>query len=35
MAGFPPQAERFVGRVGLMTRASAALAVESGRSAVL
>jgi len=30
MAGFPPQPERFVGRTGVMARASAALADESG-----
>jgi tetratricopeptide (TPR) repeat protein len=35
MAGFPPPPERFVGRVGVMTRASAALAVESGIPGVL
>jgi len=35
MAGFPPQPERFVGRTGVMARASAALAVESGIPGVL
>ena len=30
MAGFPPQADRFVGRTGVMARASAALASKSG-----
>ena len=30
MAGFPPQPDRFVGRTGVMARASAALAAESG-----
>ena len=30
MAGFPPQPERFVGRTGVMARASAALAARSG-----
>jgi tetratricopeptide (TPR) repeat protein len=35
MAGFPPQPERFIGRVGVMARASAALAVESGIPGVL
>jgi hypothetical protein len=30
MAGFPPQPHRFVGRTGVMARASAALAGESG-----
>ena len=35
MTGFPPQPDRFVGRVGVMTRASAALAVESGVPGIL
>jgi tetratricopeptide (TPR) repeat protein len=35
MAGFPPQPERFIGRAGVMARASAALAVESGIPGVL
>jgi tetratricopeptide (TPR) repeat protein len=35
MAGFPPQPERFVGRTGVMTRSSAALADESGIPGVL
>ena len=35
MAGFPPQPERFVGRVGVMARASAALAARSGIPGVL
>ena len=35
MAGFPPQPERFVGRTGVMARASAALAAESGIPGVL
>jgi tetratricopeptide (TPR) repeat protein len=35
MAGFPPQPERFVGRVGVMTRASAALAVASSLPGLL
>jgi CHAT domain-containing protein len=35
MAGFPPQPERFVGRTGVMARASAALADESGMPGVL
>jgi hypothetical protein len=35
MAGFPPQAERFVGRTGVMARASAALATRSRFSGVL
>lgn len=35
MPGFPPQPERFVGRTGVMTRASAALAVGSGVPGVL
>jgi tetratricopeptide (TPR) repeat protein len=35
MAGFPPQPERFVGRTGVMTRSSAALADESGITGVL
>lgn len=35
MAGFPPQAARFVGRTGVMTRASAALAARSGVPGVL
>ena len=35
MAGFPPQPERFVGRTGVMARASAALAAESGVPGVL
>ena len=30
MTGFPPQPARFVGRTGVMTRASAALAAQSG-----
>ena len=30
MAGFPPQPDRFVGRTGVMARASVALAAESG-----
>lgn len=35
MAGFPPQPERFVGRTGVMARASAALADQSGKPGVL
>jgi CHAT domain len=35
MAGFPQQPERFVGRTGVMTRASAALAAGSGVPGVL
>jgi hypothetical protein len=35
LAGFPPQPDRFVGRVGVMARASAALAAESGIPGVL
>jgi hypothetical protein len=35
MAGFPPQPERFVGRTGVMTRASAALAARSEIPGVL
>jgi tetratricopeptide (TPR) repeat protein len=35
MAGFPEQPQRFVGRVGPMTRATTALAPCSGRSGVL
>ena len=35
MTGFPPQSERFVGRTGVMARASAALAAESGIPGVL
>lgn len=35
LAGFPSQPDRFVGRTGIMARASSALAVRSGRSAVL
>src|SRR5262249_17412098 len=35
LAWFPPQPERFVGRVGPMTRAATALAPGSGRSGVL
>jgi hypothetical protein len=35
LAAFPPQPERFVGRVGPMTRANAALAPRSGASGVL
>jgi hypothetical protein len=35
LAGFPPQPQRFVGRVGPMTRATAALAPRSGRAGVL
>ncbi len=35
MAGFPPQPDRFVGRTGVMARASAALADESGVPGVL
>jgi tetratricopeptide (TPR) repeat protein len=35
MAGFPLQAERFVGRTGVMARSSAALAEDSGVSGVL
>jgi hypothetical protein len=35
MAGFPQQPDRFVGRSGVMTRASAALADESGIPGVL
>ena len=35
LAGFPPQPVRFVGRVGQMARASAALAPESGKTGVL
>ena len=35
MAGFPPQPDRFVGRTGVLARASAALAAESGVSGVL
>ena len=35
MAGFPPQPDRFVGRTGVMARASAALAAESGIPGVL
>jgi hypothetical protein len=35
MSGFPPQPDRFVGRTGVMARASAALAAESGMPGVL
>ncbi len=35
MAGFPPQPERFVGRTGVMARASEALATQSGIPGVL
>jgi len=35
MAGFEPQPGRFVGRTGVMARASGALAAESGRPGVL
>jgi tetratricopeptide (TPR) repeat protein len=35
MAGFPPQPDRFVGRVGVMARASATLAARSGIPGVL
>jgi hypothetical protein len=35
LAGFPPQPERFVGRTGVMARASAALAAASGVPGVL
>jgi len=35
MAGFPPQPDRFVGRTGVMARASAALAAASGVPGVL
>jgi len=35
LAGFPPEPQRFVGRVGLMTRANAALAPNSGQTGVL
>jgi hypothetical protein len=35
VAGFPPPPERFVGRTGVMARASAALAIESGVPGVL
>lgn len=35
MAGFPPQAESFVGRTGVMARSSAALAEDSGVPGVL
>jgi tetratricopeptide (TPR) repeat protein len=35
MAGFPPEPDRFVGRVGVMARASAALAPASGVPGVL
>ena len=35
MSGFPPQPGRFVGRTGVMARASAALAAGSGTSGVL
>jgi AAA domain len=35
MSGFPPQLDRFVGRTGVMARASAALAAESGMPGVL
>jgi hypothetical protein len=35
LAGFPPQPGRFVGRVGPMTRAAAALAPRSGRAGVV
>jgi hypothetical protein len=35
LAGFPPQPDRFVGRTGVMARASAALAPRSGASGVL
>jgi tetratricopeptide (TPR) repeat protein len=35
MAGFPPQPDRFVGRVGVMARSSAALAAESKIPGVL
>ena len=35
LAGFPPQPDRFVGRTGVMARASAALAVGSGLSGVV
>lgn len=35
VAGFPPEPERFVGRVGPMSRASVALAPRSGKTVVL
>jgi hypothetical protein len=35
LAGFPPEPKRFVGRVGPMARANAALAPRSGQSGVL
>lgn len=35
LAEFPPQPERFVGRVGPMTRATTALAPHSGKSGIL
>jgi tetratricopeptide (TPR) repeat protein len=35
LAGFPPQPDRFVGRVAVMARSSAALAPRSGASGVL
>jgi hypothetical protein len=35
LAGFPPQPDRFVGRTGVMARASAALAARSGIPGVL
>jgi tetratricopeptide (TPR) repeat protein len=35
MSGFPPHPERFVGRTGVMARASAALAAQSGVPGVL
>ena len=35
MAGFPPQPDRFVGRTGVMARASAVLAAESAVPGVL
>ncbi|MFC6088766.1 CHAT domain-containing protein [Saccharothrix lopnurensis] len=35
LAGFPPQPDRFVGRVGPMTRATTALAPGGGRAGVL
>ena len=35
LAGFPAQPDRFVGRVGVMVRANAALAERSGASGVL
>jgi tetratricopeptide (TPR) repeat protein len=35
MTGFPPQPDRFVGRTGVMTRASAALAAQSGLPGVV